>query len=246
MAIKLSQRFDLAYDIAQHLVRNYGTRAPEVLAYAPKESVLGSRSGLYKHYPRLYEGAAATTGYPYLEAEVLYAMDKEYAVTPVDILARRTRLAFLNSTAARLTLPRVVKIMGDKLGWSEQRRREEFEKADRLLHRDFAGPVANKANAALRSACAADVKEAFDAMDSQRLGSLTREGIEAASQQLGFPLSGEDLNRAMIDMDQSKTGAISFPEFLAWWNGAEASEAIRDTIMKKRALGFFNSESSER
>lgn len=35
--------------------------------------VSGSRSGLYKHYRRLYEGAAATTGYPYLEAEVRYA-----------------------------------------------------------------------------------------------------------------------------------------------------------------------------
>eukprot|EP00438_Fugacium_kawagutii_P013185 Skav230181 [mRNA] locus=scaffold196:151235:161952:- [translate_table: standard] len=41
----------------------------------------GSRSGLYKHYRRLYEGAAATTGYPYLEAEVRYAVpNKEGAL----------------------------------------------------------------------------------------------------------------------------------------------------------------------
>ena len=37
----------------------------------------------------------------------------EYAVTPADVLARRTRLAFLNSTAARLCLPRVVEIMAE-------------------------------------------------------------------------------------------------------------------------------------
>ena len=31
-------------------------------------------------------------------------MEHEYAAKPADTLARRTRLAFLNSTAARLTL----------------------------------------------------------------------------------------------------------------------------------------------
>ena len=44
-------------------------------------------------------------------------MNHEYAVTPADVLARRTRLAFLNSTAARLCLPRVVEIMAE--AWKE-------------------------------------------------------------------------------------------------------------------------------
>ena len=44
-------------------------------------------------------------------------MNHEYAVTPADVLARRTRLAFLNSTAARLCLPRVVEIMAE--AWQE-------------------------------------------------------------------------------------------------------------------------------
>ena len=38
-------------------------------------------------------------------------------MTPADVLARRTRLAFLNSTAARLCLPRVVEIMAE--AWQE-------------------------------------------------------------------------------------------------------------------------------
>jgi hypothetical protein len=37
---------------------------------------------------------------------------QEYAVKPMDVLARRTRLAFLDSEAARASLPRVVKLMG--------------------------------------------------------------------------------------------------------------------------------------
>mmetsp|Transcript_72426 Transcript_72426/g.158014 ORF Transcript_72426/g.158014 Transcript_72426/m.158014 type:complete len:600 (+) Transcript_72426:3-1802(+) len=242
LAIKLSQHYDVAYDIAQHLVRNYGTRAAEVLEYAPAESVKGSRSGLYKHYPRLYEGAAATTGYPYLEAEVLYAMDKEYAVSPVDILARRTRLAFLNSTAARLALPRVVELMGEKLGWDDARRRAEYEKADRLLNMDFAGPVANKSNAYLRAACAADVKEVFDRIDAKKQGALSREGIESASQELGFPVHGEALDKAMKDMDHHKTGKITFPEFLAWWNSSDESEAFRTKFQHDRTQGRYTPE----
>lgn len=109
----ISQKYDLAFDVAEHLVRNYGTRAGQVLEMVDQDTVKGSRSGLYKHYRRLYEGAAATTGYPYLEAEVRYAVNHEYAVSPADVLARRTRLAFLNSTAARLCLPRVVEIMAE-------------------------------------------------------------------------------------------------------------------------------------
>ena len=109
----ISQKYDLPFDVAEHLVRNYGTRAGQVLEMVDQDTVKGSRSGLYKHYRRLYEGAAATTGYPYLEAEVRYAVNHEYAVSPADVLARRTRLAFLNSTAARLCLPRVVEIMAE-------------------------------------------------------------------------------------------------------------------------------------
>ena len=74
LAVTISQRYDLAFDVAEHLVRNYGTRAGQVLDMVDQDTVKGSRSGLYKHYRRLYEGAAATTGYPYLEAEVRYAV----------------------------------------------------------------------------------------------------------------------------------------------------------------------------
>jgi len=238
LGVRLSQQYDLAYDIAQHLVRNYGTRAAEVLSYAEEGSVKGSRSGLYKHYPRLYEGAAATTGYPYLEAEVRYAIAKEYAVTPADILARRTRLAYLNSTAALLTLPRVVEIMGDCLGWDEARRKVEHQNAERLLNADFAGPVPNKQGAALRTACAADVKSVFDNIDVRHRGMLSREGIDAAAQELGFPLSGSELSQAMADMDATGNGEVSFPEFLAWWNSSEESKALQAKFAQGRSRGF--------
>lgn len=68
-----------------------------------------------------------------IEAEVLYAIRNEYAQTPLDILARRTRLAFLNSRAALEALPRVVEIMGDELGWGYAERRRMTVRAVRGL-----------------------------------------------------------------------------------------------------------------
>ena len=58
--------------------------------------------------------------FPYLEAEVKYAV-KEYACTAVDVLARRTRLAFLHVHAADEAIPKIIDIMGKELGWSKAR-----------------------------------------------------------------------------------------------------------------------------
>jgi len=44
---------------------------------------------------------------------------REYAVTAVDMIARRLRLAFLNVQAAQEALPTIVNIMAEELNWSE-------------------------------------------------------------------------------------------------------------------------------
>ena len=56
--------------------------------------------------------------FPYIEAEVRYAV-MEYARTATDVIARRTRLAFLNVQAADEALPRIVEIMAKELGWKK-------------------------------------------------------------------------------------------------------------------------------
>lgn len=53
---------------------------------------------------------------------MVYAI-KEYASTATDVIARRTRLGFLNVQAADEALPRIVDIMGKELGWSEQKKK---------------------------------------------------------------------------------------------------------------------------
>lgn len=68
-----------------------------------------------------------------IEAEVLYATRVEYAQTAIDVLARRTRLSFLNASAALDVLPRVIELMAAELGWNEKRREEEWVGARKFL-----------------------------------------------------------------------------------------------------------------
>ena len=86
--------------VAQHLASTYGDKAVNV---AKLSGLTGKRWPV--HGVRLHEE------FPYLEGEVRYACKAEYAQTAEDILARRTRLAFLNANAAKEALPRILQIM---------------------------------------------------------------------------------------------------------------------------------------
>ncbi len=63
----------------------------------------------------------------------MFAATEEMACSAVDVLARRTRLAFLDTEAASLCLPRVVDIMADTLKWDEARKKKEIEMAKFFL-----------------------------------------------------------------------------------------------------------------
>ncbi|CAJ0568211.1 unnamed protein product, partial [Mesorhabditis spiculigera] len=91
--IHIVQDYGMEVDIAQHLANTYGDRA-FVVARMCKMT-----------------GKA----FPYLDAEVRYAV-REYAATAVDVIARRLRIAFLNTYAAHEVLPEVVRIMAEELG----------------------------------------------------------------------------------------------------------------------------------
>lgn len=92
------------------LAGRYGHVAHDVLAVAPELA------------------EAIVPGRPDLLAEVVYAARREQARTIGDVLLRRTRLAL---TAARSLTPpvlaRVADVLGDELGWDEQRRAREIE-----------------------------------------------------------------------------------------------------------------------
>lgn len=123
----------LPQDVGLHLAENYGTRAlmvGEWVRDGRRGGTSGSGSGGgggEKYRERL------VPHHPFIAAEVAHAVTCEYALSVTDVLARRTRLAFLDTQAAASAIPRVGEIMGELLGWSKEKRAKEEEDAQRFL-----------------------------------------------------------------------------------------------------------------
>lgn len=114
--LELSREYGLDDDVAAYLHRTYGDQAAKVAKLA-KEGFGG----------RLVEN------HPVLEAEVIYAARHELAERVIDVLARRTPLALLDTAATRRAVPRVLEIMADERGWDRQRQEEEAQLAEKRL-----------------------------------------------------------------------------------------------------------------
>ncbi|KAJ5667538.1 Glycerol-3-phosphate dehydrogenase [Penicillium longicatenatum] len=113
--INLIQHYGLETDVAQHLTESYGDRAWQVAALSAPTNA---------RFP--VRGQRISALYPFVDGEVRYAIRHEYAQTAVDVIARRTRLAFLNAEAALEALPKVIDLMGEELSWSNQRKELEW------------------------------------------------------------------------------------------------------------------------
>ncbi len=88
---ELQQQTGLDLDICEHLISSYGTLAFEVVA-------AGSTERIQKEYP-------------YIQAEVTWAIEKEYAQNLGDILHRRIRLAFLDTQKTVDSIAQVEQLM---------------------------------------------------------------------------------------------------------------------------------------
>ncbi|KAJ4307062.1 mitochondrial glycerol-3-phosphate dehydrogenase [Collariella sp. IMI 366227] len=120
--IHLIQHFGVETEVAKHLTESYGDRAWTVAELcSPTE----------KRFPA--RGERISQLYPFVDGEVRYAVRHEYAQTAVDVLARRTRLAFLNAQAALEALPRVIDLMAEELGWDGKREEVEWRETVKFL-----------------------------------------------------------------------------------------------------------------
>ena len=99
----IAQRPGLDRAGAEHLVRRYGTEAPDVLRLGTELDLLRPLS------PEL----------PYLEAEVAWAVRRESALDVDDVMERRTRAALDLADRGAAMAPRVAAIMATELGWPE-------------------------------------------------------------------------------------------------------------------------------
>ncbi|KAG5474256.1 hypothetical protein LSCM1_03035 [Leishmania martiniquensis] len=97
-------------DVHEHWRSNYGDRYEEIMTVVAKDAKLMKR---------------LAKDSPVVEAEVVYAAQREHCEHVMDFIARRTRIAFVNSAEAEQVVPRVTELMGQVKGWSGSQRNAE-------------------------------------------------------------------------------------------------------------------------
>uniref|UniRef100_A0A3B0MZS3 glycerol-3-phosphate dehydrogenase n=1 Tax=Theileria annulata TaxID=5874 RepID=A0A3B0MZS3_THEAN len=113
LSYKLMKDYGVDHDTANHLVESYGYKSEDVCKLSKENNLL----------TKIHEN------YPYLLGEVVYGIRNELACTPVDVLARRTRLAFLDAKAALQSLDKVVGVMEKELNWSPKTKKALYLEA---------------------------------------------------------------------------------------------------------------------
>lgn len=109
----LEEVYGVDHEVSSYLNRAYGDQAEHVAKLA------------HDGY-----GARLAEGHAYLEAEVIYGVREEAARSTTDILARRTRLAFLDSDGAKQAIPRVSSLLAKELAWTNEKATRDRAEAE--------------------------------------------------------------------------------------------------------------------
>lgn len=203
--LSLIQKFGFDPEVAKHLTSSYGDRA----------IMIANMSELTDHRWPIH-GKRLITSYPYTEDEVRYAVRHEYALTAVDILARRTRLAFLNAQAAREALPQVIRIMSKELGWSSERQASEFIEGKMFLKTmGLASDIPFGAIFSKRKL--AEVRNEFSSFDKNDTGYISKNDVPAVMKNLN--MSTKKLQEAMekigLEFVQGNERVVDFGTLLS-------------------------------
>lgn len=205
--IRLVQDYGLESEVAQHLAKTYGDKAFDVAKMA---SVTGKR------WPVV--GVRLVSEFPYIEAEVKYGI-KEYACTAVDMISRRTRLAFLNVQAAEEALPKIVELMGRELNWSELRKQEELETATRFLYYEmgYKSRTEQLTDSTEISLLPPDIdryKKRFHMFDEDEKGFITIVDVQRVLESINVQMDEDTLHEILCEVDLNKNGQVELHEFL--------------------------------
>ncbi|XP_052234554.1 glycerol-3-phosphate dehydrogenase, mitochondrial-like isoform X3 [Dreissena polymorpha] len=205
MFIRLVQDFGLEKEVAQHLASTYGDKAFKVAKMA---KLTGKRWPVVGK--RLHEE------YPYLEAEVIYAI-REYACTAIDVIARRTRLAFCNVHAAEEALPRIVEIMAEEFKWNKQKQEEEMQRAKNFLRKEMGldlGRMKLDEPVNLTKTEINDYIQRFRSLDKENKGYITVNDLRRYFKNIGERVSEDQLHDMLSEVDVNKNAQVDLGEFL--------------------------------
>ncbi|XP_074885209.1 glycerol-3-phosphate dehydrogenase, mitochondrial isoform X5 [Buteo buteo] len=217
--IRLVQDYGLESEVAQHLASTYGDKAFEVAKIA---QVTGKR------WPIV--GKRLVSEFPYIEAEVVYGV-KEYARTAVDMISRRTRLAFLNVQAAEEALPRIIDIMGKELNWNEQKKKEELEAAKKFLYYEMGYKVksdqlTDSSEISLGPSDIERYKKRFHMFDKDKKGFITILDVQRVLESISVQIAENTLHDILNEVDLNKNGQVELNEFLQPLCGAVPRRSI--------------------
>ncbi|VDK53061.1 unnamed protein product [Anisakis simplex] len=232
--IHLVQDFGLEEDIARHLASTYGDRA---FVVARMSKMTGKRWPIVGH--RLHNE------FPYIEAEVRYAI-REYACTAIDVIARRTRLAFLNTYAAHEVLNEVVDIMAKELNWSKDERKRQFEMAQEFINVEMGQNARTQSLSAVALNLTHDemevAKERFNVLDKDGKGHITVNDLRSYFRNHGEKLDERLLHELLNEVDLNKNGEIELTEFYQLYSGLKGGQIVQNRLA--RYLDEFQSKSA--
>ena len=213
LSIELIQKYGMSQEVAEHLVKSYGGRAWEVCELIRPSGEKGKNAPKFGHL--------LVDHYPYIDADVIWAC-REYACTIEDVLSRRTRLAFLNKDAAMEAIPVVADIMAKELGWSAKVKQKQIEAAEKCIN-TYGGRISDTSEDKLKSGIYKNIRDVFDAIDSNENGFLEEDELEEVATILGFDMSPKDVEKAFNEMDIEKKGRVSIDDFIKWWTKSSNS-----------------------
>ncbi|ELR22155.1 Glycerol phosphate dehydrogenase 2, mitochondrial, putative [Acanthamoeba castellanii str. Neff] len=216
MFIKLIQNYGIQREVAQHLASTYGDRAFEVAKVA---TPTGKRP--------------LAEGYPYLEEEVRHAVHHEYACTAEDVLARRTRLAFLNANVALDVLPRVIDIMAEELRWDDARKKHEYENTKKFLR--TMGLEDINSRGVFNNMDILHYRECFDAIDTEHKGHISKQKLKEFVKSEKKDMRDTEIDARLDYIDENKDGVIEFNEFLELMAAIDTHEE-RDKYRRARSM----------
>ncbi|KAL1124181.1 hypothetical protein AAG570_001951, partial [Ranatra chinensis] len=207
MYIRLVQDFGLEHEVAQHLAMSYGDRA---FAVAKLASLTGKR------WPII--GKKVHPEFPYIDAEIRYGV-KEYAMTAIDMIARRLRLAFLNVQAAQEALPSIIDVMAEELKWTEEEKKNQFESATEFLKNEMGEKVNRQSKDKLPINLTKDEIQTyikrFQIIDKDHKGYVSINDIRRGFKNFGEDsIPGEELHEILREIDTNMNGQVELDEYL--------------------------------
>uniref|UniRef100_A0A0B7B8B2 glycerol-3-phosphate dehydrogenase n=3 Tax=Arion vulgaris TaxID=1028688 RepID=A0A0B7B8B2_9EUPU len=222
--IRLVQDFGLENAVAQHLAQTYGDKAFKV---AKLSSITGKRWPVVGK--RLHEE------YPYIEAEVKYAM-REYACRAIDVIARRTRLSFINVHAAQEALPRVIDMMAQELGWSEETKKAELAHAEGYLRTEMGLDVKRATEQDVQLNFTKDeinyYMRRFKSLDVENKGYISINDLRRYFKNVGVRIPEDQLHEILSEVDLNRNAEVDIGEFLQLMSAIDHGVIVHSRFAK--------------